>query len=165
VGTSRSWNEVSRKFDRLAGGMSDMPNDTTKRVVTVAKAAYRASAPSRLRGVGKRGAALGVRDNTGRFPDGAKALIFATGPWQLIEADTKAHRIPRQRGARSRRSRFAVVPGGAEGGRHGRGGVRSSVQHPGTKGKAPWRKTTDKLQKSLPDMYAHAFVGEVRKVF
>ena len=155
MGTSRSFAEFGQKVDRLQRGVSDLPSTQTKRVVQVAKAAYRASAPERLRGVGKRGAKLGVRDNTSRFPDGAKALIFAIGPWQLIEGDTKAHRIPRSRGARARR-RVVVIPGV---------GVRAYANHPGTKGKHPWAKTTDKLKPALPRLYVAALGDELRRIF
>lgn len=80
----------------------------------------------KLRGVGKRGAKVGVRYDMA----GKKALVRATGPFQLIERDTKAHQIPRARGARARK-RYAVIPGV---------GVRAYANHPGTKGKHPWAK-------------------------
>ncbi len=81
--------------------------------------------PARLRGVGKRGAKLSVRYNLDNYPDGRKALVYALGPWQLIEGDTKAHRVPKQRSSRARR-RVVVIPGV---------GVRAYANHPGTKGK------------------------------
>lgn len=80
----------------------------------------------RLRGVGKRGAKIGVRYDLA----GDKALVRATGPFQLLERDTKAHRIPKVRGARARK-RVVVIPGV---------GVRAFAESPGTKGKHPWAK-------------------------
>lgn len=80
----------------------------------------------KLRGVGKKGAKVGVRYDI----LGDKALVRATGPFQLIERDTKAHRIPKVRGARARK-RIVVIPGV---------GVRAWANHPGTKGKHPWAK-------------------------
>jgi hypothetical protein len=80
----------------------------------------------KLRGVGKRGAKVGVSFTV----TGHTAIVKATGPFPLIESDTKAHRIPRERGARGRR-RYAVIPGV---------GVRAFANHPGTKGKHPWAK-------------------------
>lgn len=80
----------------------------------------------KLRGVGKRGAKIGVRYTI----TASKALVRATGPFQLIERDTKAHRIPRERGRRAKK-RYAVIPGV---------GVRAWAQSPGTKGKHPWEK-------------------------
>lgn len=80
----------------------------------------------KLRGVGKRGAKIGVRYDVA----GDTALVRATGPFQLIERDTKAHRIPKVRGARARK-RVVAIPGV---------GVRAWANHPGTKGKHPWAK-------------------------
>lgn len=80
----------------------------------------------KLRGVGKRGAKIGVRYDA----LGDKALVRATGPFHLIERDTKAHPIPKKRGARARK-RVVVIPGV---------GVRAWANHPGTHGKHPWEK-------------------------
>lgn len=80
----------------------------------------------KLRGVGKRGAKVGVRYDV----LGDKALVRATGPFHLLERDTKEHRIPKVRGARARK-RVVVIPGV---------GVRAWANHPGTKGKHPWAK-------------------------
>jgi hypothetical protein len=80
----------------------------------------------KLRGVGKKGAKIGVRYDL----VGETALVRATGPFHLIERDTKAHREPKVRGSRARK-RLLVIPGV---------GVRASANHPGTKGKHPWAK-------------------------
>lgn len=80
----------------------------------------------RLRGVGKKGAKVGVNFSVA----GSTALVKATGPFHLIESNTKPHRIPKERGPRARR-RVVVIPGV---------GVRAFADHPGTKGKHPWEK-------------------------
>jgi hypothetical protein len=80
----------------------------------------------KLRGVGKKGAKVGVRYDVA----GNTALVRATGPFQLIERDTKDHRIPKMRGSRAKK-RVVVIPGV---------GVRAWANHPGTKGKHPWEK-------------------------
>jgi len=81
----------------------------------------------KLRGVGKKGARIGVRyDYTGP----SSALVRATGPFHLIESDTVGHRIPKVRGSRARR-RVVVIPGV---------GVRAFANVKGTKGKHPWAK-------------------------
>ena len=81
----------------------------------------------KLRGVGKNGAKIGVSFTV----TGSTALVKATGSaFPLIESNTKAHRIPREQGRRGRK-RYAVIPGV---------GVRAFANHPGTKGKHPWRK-------------------------
>lgn len=82
----------------------------------------------RLQGVGKKGARIGVRYDT--TTDKSSVVVRATGPFHLIESDTKAHQIPKQRGARARK-RYVNIPGV---------GVRASANHPGTKGKHPWEK-------------------------
>jgi hypothetical protein len=65
----------------------------------------------------------------------------------LIESDTRPHRIPKQR--RRGKSRVIAIPGV---------GVRAYAQHPGTKGKHPWRKGTAKALPKVPAVIA----GEVR---
>lgn len=80
----------------------------------------------KLRGVGKRGAKVGVRYDL----VGKTALVRATGPFHLIERDNKDHRTPKVRGARARK-RLVVIPGV---------GVRAFANVKGTKGKHPWAK-------------------------
>jgi hypothetical protein len=83
----------------------------------------------KLSGVGRKGAKVGVRyDIQGRRNS---ALVRATGPFQLIERDTKAHRMPRERKTARAKKRVVVIPNV---------GVRAWAQHPGTKGKHPWAK-------------------------
>jgi hypothetical protein len=80
----------------------------------------------KLRGVGKKGAKVGVHYTLA----GKTALVRATGPFHLIENNTKPHREPKVRGARARK-RVVVIPGV---------GPRAWANHPGTKGKHPWAK-------------------------
>lgn len=124
---------AAHKFERLAKDIGTLQKRTlnemaitVKRNVTAAMAAAGAGT-GKLRGVGRKGARIGVRyDQTA----GGAVLVRATGPFHLLESDTKAHRIPLQRGARARK-RVVVIPGV---------GVRSFVNHPGSKGKHPWAK-------------------------
>ena len=91
----------------------------------------------RLRGVGKRGAKVGVSYAI----TGKTALVRATGPFHLIERNTKPHRIGQQKSesglplvdasGQDVRRRLVVIPGV---------GVRAWANHPGTKGKHPWDK-------------------------
>jgi hypothetical protein len=91
----------------------------------------------KLRGVGKKGAKVGVRYDL----LGNTALVRATGPFHLLERDTKPHRIGQQKSlsglplvnasGQDIRKRYAVIPGV---------GVRAWANHPGTKGKHPWEK-------------------------
>lgn len=99
------------------------------------------AAPRGRLNVGKRGAKVGVRYD---LRSDTEAIVRMTGPAQLIERDTKAHRIPRGTVGQGRRQRAntkrIVIPNV---------GVRMWAQHPGTKGKHPWEKG---LQASLPDV-------------
>ena len=91
----------------------------------------------KLRGVGKKGAKIGVRYEF----LGNKALVRATGPFHLIERPTKAHRIDQKQSVsglplvdasgQDVRRRYVVIPGV---------GVRAWANHPGTQGKHPWAK-------------------------
>lgn len=79
----------------------------------------------KLRNVGKSGGKLGVKYS---LSGDKRAKVKATGPWQIIERDTKSHRINRK-GANKKRA--LKLPDG---------GYRRSVPHPGTKGKHPFEK-------------------------
>ena len=130
MGTSSSWGQVTAKLNGLADAYEDLPKAQVAESSLIVKKSVQVFMPARLRGAGKRGAKLTVRYNEGVYPDGAKSLVYVTGPAQLIERDTQPHLIPRQRGARARQ-RYAVIPGV---------GVRAFANHPGTKGKHPWAK-------------------------
>lgn len=97
------------------------------------RAAIAAAAPgSRLHGVGRKGAKVGARYNVIGV-DHPTALIQASGPLQLIERPTSAHRIePRSKpGSRRRGARALTFDGVARGG----------VNHPGShKPKHPFAK-------------------------
>lgn len=82
----------------------------------------------KLRGVGKKGAKIGVRyDQAGK-----KSLVRAAGPFHLLERPTKPHRTPKERATGSRAKRKVVnIPGI---------GVRAYANVAGTKGKYPWAK-------------------------
>lgn len=129
MGTSSSWAELDAKLARLARDVSDLPKTQTREATLIVERSVSALMPSRLRGVGKRGAAINVKSIVEGGGDSAAGRVWVTGPAQLIENDTKAHMIPRQRN-RGRR-RVVVIPGV---------GVRASAHHPGTKGKHPWLK-------------------------
>ena len=134
MGVSRSGRELSVKLAKVANDLDGLPRKQVETAALHVKRTILRFAPSRLRNVGKKGSRLNVRYNTGVYEGAAKALVFATGPWQIIENDTKAHKIPRQttRTGRQRRNlRPVVIPGV---------GVRAWADHPGTKGKHPWAK-------------------------
>jgi hypothetical protein len=106
-----------------------------------------------LRGVGKKGAHLGViAEVTG--PDAAPlGVLKASGPWHFIEHDNRPHQIPR---ATSKgRRRYAVIAGQPY----------SVAHHPGTKGKHPWKLGTEKAKPEIARVYARELVATIRKVF
>lgn len=111
--------------------------------------------PNRLSGVGKRGAKLNVRYVMGSAPGlgGWQSAIFATGPFQLYERDTKPHVIPRQRTGRKRH--YAVISGQPF----------SKVHHPGTKGHHTFEHGTQEAVPKIEAMFVAAAFGAAVKVF
>lgn len=89
-------------------------------------------APSRrLRGVGRRGARIGVRYDL-KGTKNPTAVVRAFGPLHLIERKTGGHMIaPRRRG------RGLVLKDGQ---------VRRAVHHPGTRGRFPFKKGVERGQ-------------------
>lgn len=155
MGTSHSFAEFGAKLRRLEADLDDIPKTVVPEAAQLVQRATTARAPSRLRNAGKNGARLGVRINGGTFGGEPKALVYATGPWQLIERGTKPHPIPRlkgsysgARGLRAQRSKKGRMYGPAFGGmktgsrvkvlHFANGGFAAHVFHPGTSGKHPW---------------------------
>lgn len=127
---------AARKFGKLATGMANVPRTTLETAAKEIKRSVEGQLvlagvrSGKLRGVGKRGARVGVRYDFGNRRQ--SVLVRATGPFQLLERNTKPHRIPKERGGRARK-RLVVIPGV---------GPRASANHPGTHGKHPWAKGT-----------------------
>lgn len=157
MGTSKSGAELAGKLGRCAALYSRMDSTTVHEAAKVTEATIKAGSPSSLRGVGK-GAKLDVKSTFGAYGDGSKALVFAVGPWQLIERDTHAHIITPKgarglgagKGSRAKAasSLLGVAPSlsGLKIG-FGKGAVlklgdrfAAYVHHPGTKGKHPFAK-------------------------
>ena len=87
----------------------------------------KATSTFRLKNVGKNGARLGIMYRSKRKGYAmAEGLVSATGrAFPIIENDTVPHVIY------SKESRVLTIPGR---------GFFHSVNHPGTKGKKPWKK-------------------------
>lgn len=155
MGTS-TFVEFSTKMDRLGG----LIPPTSKKIVdrsafTVKKAVQAQLAVAAPRGrlnVGKRGSRIGVRY---RLHENS-AVVAMFGPAQLIERDTKPHRIPRATvGRRRRANRKPInIPGI---------GWRQYANHPGTKGKHPWEKGLRLARPLLPKVGGQLYVESVRK--
>jgi len=139
MGTSNSWAELNGKLQSTARAYADLPAQQVKDGCLIVKRSVSARMPSRLRGVGKRGAALTVRfDLRDAQGEESSGTVYVKGPAQLIENRTRPHRIPRERSGRQRRRRVIVIPGV---------GPRASANHPGTPGKQPWARG---VQEALP---------------
>jgi len=133
---SSAGDDFARRLDRLGSTVRKAQRPAVTSAALAAKKAQLevmrtdTGGDLRLSGVGRRGARVGVRF----FVQGDReALVRATGPVHFVAHPMSPHRIPRQRSARGRR-RYVIVPGAD------RGGVRSSAQHPGTRGKNTWRR-------------------------
>ena len=155
MGVSRSPAELRRKLERFAGDLADLDLAVVKEASQITKDSVLKFAPSRLSGVGKKGAKIGVRYNVGNFGGEAKSRVFATGPFHLIERDTKRHRIPKERGRRARR-RVIVIPGV---------GVRAWAMHPGTRGKHPWAKGVNAAEPKVTALLENKTRLALRRVF
>lgn len=106
---------------------------------------------TRLSGVGRKGAKIGVRYDV-RGAANPTALVRATGPFHLIERDTKPHTIPKRRG-KSNRLRL------------GDRWVTGPIQHPGTRGKHPWARGTAFARSITREVYGRAHARMLRRLF
>lgn len=133
--------DFDRRYQRITTTLDGSRQRTRKKAAMVAKKTHadiirrHSGGDSRLSGVGKRGARVGVR-----FDErGDRTVMRAVGPMQLLANPTKARRIPRKRGPRARR-RVVVIPGV---------GVRAYANHPGTPGKDTWRRGARQAQPKI----------------
>lgn len=124
-------------------------------VKTAVQRTLNSAAPRGRLNVGKRGAKIGVRFE----PRGPRSVrVFMTGPVQLIESDTKAHRIPRDKVGRGRNQRankkIVVIPGV---------GPKAYVNHPGTQGKHPWLKGLAVAEPALTRVAGQVYFDQFKK--
>lgn len=166
MGTSTSTAELLTKLTRAAVAYEHLDETIVREAATITKKGVEAVAPDHLRGVGKHGARLSVAVKYGGSAR-PQALVFARGPWQLIERDTAPHQIPRQRRSATFEGVFghAVIPGGAEGGVHGKRGVRTRVWHRGTTGQHPWAKGVTATTPAVTRLFQLRGEAVLRAVF
>lgn len=167
MGVSHSFEQLQAKLEALVVELRKGDDLLVAEAAKLAKQTIKAGAPARLRGVGKHGASLSIRTTLTTTADDPAALVFATGPWALIERDTSPHQIPRQRVSRSFEGVFghAVIPGGVEGGVHGKGGVRTRVRHPGTHGQHPWAKGVERSIPLVQQIFRHTSEAAIGAIF
>lgn len=144
MGISHSPAELSRKLSKLAVEYQNQDAVVVREAAQLTKQAVLARAPKRLSGVGKKGARLNARYVLSLSGDTPSALVFAQGPWQFIENDTRPHRIPRQTARKRGKRRYAVVPGV---------GPRAYALHPGTRGQHPWRNGVLAAEPAIARMF------------
>lgn len=111
-----------------------------------------AAAPSRLRGVGKKGAKLGVGYTITEGLASSESVVRSRGPWQLIERDTKKHDIPGQKTKRGKRRGLPVV----------NGNPYSIVHHPGTHGKHIFEKAVFATMPQVNALFAEEMAAVLR---
>lgn len=157
MGFSPNPGVLAAKLEACAGLMLKVPEVGTKAALDLVKASVLAELGGKttLRGVGKRGARIGVKTTVTGGAGTALGEATATGPMQLVERDTRAHRIPKVRGARARK-RIIVIPGY---------GPKAYANHPGTKGKHPWEKGVAHAVPLLDDAYGKGVVAAFAAVF
>jgi hypothetical protein len=134
-----------------------------------------------LSGVGKKGAKIGVR-YTIRGTRNPTALVFATGPFHLIERDTKPHviigysigRLGKGKGSRSKAARHAAKQDlynalfGGQGGRMQIGGDEwrtGPFNHPGSTGKHPFERGVNAARPNVQRIYRSMVNESIRKSF
>lgn len=152
MGVSSSPAELARKLGVAAAAMSGLPRVQTKAAALVVKGAIEAIAPARLSGVGQRGADLKVRTVQRAGEGDAQAVVYGTGPWHLIERNTRAHLIPSKPG----RGRYAVIPGV---------GVRAWAHHPGTRGRHPWERGVNASVPAIREGFEASTTTTLRGIF
>ena len=112
---------------------------------------------SRLSGVGKSGARIGVRDDGIKGTVNPSAVVRMTGPAHLIENPTKPHTITtkKSRNRRGGKAKALKTPFGP----------RASVNHPGTKGKKPWQKGIAVAKPMLGKVFQDEVGKSLRRTF
>lgn len=130
--------DIAARMTAAQNAADKAAKQTVATAALKAKLAIQSGSPARLRGVGKSGAKLGVSYRLSGAGARTTATVRATGPWQLIEEDTRPHVIRSKRRGRKkgRGGQGAIVIPGV--------GPRVAAHHPGTRGKHPWAKGVEK---------------------
>lgn len=153
MGVSHSYGELSGKLARAGAASGSVPRVATRVAGEAASGIIRAGSPSRLRGVGKKGARLGVSVSVTGSGTHTLGYVRATGPWQLIEHDTKAHDIPRSNRRKKKVLRLAD------------GTFYTRVRHPGTRGQHPFAKGAEVAKPLIPRFYRDGENAALARIF
>jgi len=157
MGVSRSPAELSRKIGRLAVEYQSLPTTLVKESSQIVKTAIvgllvpATGGDSRLSGVGKKGARVGVGYTIIGTGVDARSRVYATGPFQLVERDTKAGPRPHKRRRGRGKNRFI-------------GPIRSGY-HPGTQGKHPWQRGIIAAEPPVTLLFRNRATLPLKRVF
>lgn len=149
--------QMSRKFDRAVTELAKSKRIAVTKAAQITKDSVdkRLPASKRMRGVGKKGARIGVRYD---LDSDGKATVRAVGPLHLLERDTKAHKIaPKSRGRGANRKRRDGAIQLAD------GSIREEVDHPGTKGKHLFEKGVEAARPKALDAMRNATTDAVKR--
>lgn len=107
----------------------------------------------RLSGVGKKGARVGAK-YTLRGGVNPSAVVKATGPMQLLEHDTKPHKIaPRRRRGQAKARALRLADGR----------FVAAVNHPGTRAKRPFEKGVVKTRGDTGPIFDREVQAAIRR--
>lgn len=180
MGTSRGVSDLAAKLNRAATAIARADKTAVERTALKIKRAAEVErnravgSDGRMSNVGRSGARLGVRYDL-RAGQNPSAVVRATGPWQLVENNTRSHLVTSRyaRGTRARRSRAGLFgpqqPGALRGGRRAviltPWGYRRYARHPGTRGKRPWKNSLERSTRNLDNEAARPFRDALGAVF
>jgi hypothetical protein len=145
-------------------------------LVTTSVAAFLGGRSIHLSGVGSSGAKVAVRYDI-KGSRNPTAVVYMTGPAQLVERDTRAHTILGRsvgRGAKGRGARQAnkqalydALFGSSAGGRMRVAGDwrTGPFRHPGTTGKHPFERGVTAVRQRVTDIYRRGVHAAGRRIF
>lgn len=149
MGTSRSAAEFSRKITNLATVTA-----RTQRIAVEAGALTAKEIMVAEAGLSSSSRVAGAKVSVGydvRGFSNPTALVRWRGPFHLVDNPTRPHTIPKSRRGRAKRLKLPD------------GGVRASVQHPGTSGKRSFPRAAAKAKIAVPRVMARPLVSGWRQ--
>lgn len=149
MGTSHSVAEFTGKINRAGTNLKEVPRPALNAAALAAKTVMVPTAPKFLRGVGRKGAKIGVRYTL--FGNN-KAVVRWYGPAHLLNNPNRPHDIgPKRRGGKR-----AVLVGGQP---------YAKVHHPGTRGKGFFQRSKPKAQRAASNAYSKTVRDAVAQPF
>lgn len=153
MSTSRSPAELARKLRQAGGAIDGAAKDGVGKAALLVKTSVlgELGGRTRLRGVGKKGAKIGVRYDI-KGTGNPTALVRATGPFHLIERDTRPHDVS------PKGKRKAInIPG--------IGPKAYATRAGGSKGRHPWEKGVNRALPIIPRVMMEEQSRSLRRFF